>query len=82
MIDLRVRWMEGAFEQEVTRTTFAADPAVVAAAMAPLAAQAAEEAGEGDADSDKNAKAPRGEPAEGETGLPGTVPGTEAGLDD
>jgi prepilin-type N-terminal cleavage/methylation domain-containing protein len=35
-IALRVRWLEGASEQEVTRTTFAADPALVESALAVL----------------------------------------------
>jgi prepilin-type N-terminal cleavage/methylation domain-containing protein len=45
-IEVRIGWVEGGFEQEVTRTTFAADPATVAAALASLAP--AEDAGTGD----------------------------------
>lgn len=46
-IEIRVAWVEGGFEQEVTRTTFAAEPAVVAAAMEPLAGAESAGAGEG-----------------------------------
>ena len=35
-IIVHVRWIEGAFEQEVTRTTFAADPVAVQQAVAAL----------------------------------------------
>jgi hypothetical protein len=47
-VDVRVRWIEGAFEQSVTRTTFAADPAQVRAALeaAGVAGAEAEDAGE------------------------------------
>jgi len=35
-IVVRVRWLEGAYEREVTRTTFAADPQLVQQAVASL----------------------------------------------
>jgi hypothetical protein len=82
MVDLRVRWMEGAFEQEVTRTTFAADPAVVAAAMAPIAAQAAEEEAAADEDADSDDAAAPSEPAADPTELPRNAPGAEGELED
>jgi prepilin-type N-terminal cleavage/methylation domain-containing protein len=47
-IDVSVRWLEGADEQVVTRTTFAADPATVAAALGGLKPSDAEEEGAGD----------------------------------
>jgi len=46
-IEIRVAWVEGGFEQEVTRTTFAAEPTAVAAAMEPLAGAESAGAGEG-----------------------------------
>jgi prepilin-type N-terminal cleavage/methylation domain-containing protein len=47
-IDVRVRWLEGSFEQEATRTSFAADPARVSAALEGLSAAASEEGAEDD----------------------------------
>jgi prepilin-type N-terminal cleavage/methylation domain-containing protein len=57
-IEVRIGWVEGGFEQEVTRTTFAADPATVAAALASLAPS--EEAGAADEGGEEGA----GEPGE------------------
>ena len=41
-IAVRVHWVEGSIEQEVSRTTFAADPAITDAALASLAKSDAE----------------------------------------
>jgi prepilin-type N-terminal cleavage/methylation domain-containing protein len=49
-IAVRVRWIEGAIEQEVTRASFAADPAVVATALATLEDEGGDAGDEADAD--------------------------------
>jgi prepilin-type N-terminal cleavage/methylation domain-containing protein len=49
-IAVRVRWVEGALEQEVTRASFAADPAIVATALAALKDEGGDAAGEDDDD--------------------------------
>ncbi len=59
-IDVTVRWLEGADEQLVTRTTFAADPAIVGAALASLPSAGAEGQDTGDGE-----LAPGGEPGAG-----------------
>jgi hypothetical protein len=43
-----VAWVEGGFEQQVTRTTFAAEPTLVAAALEALGGASAEGAQDGD----------------------------------
>ena len=66
-IEIRVAWVEGGFEQVVTRTSFAADPAAVAAALEGLgAAEGADEADGGD-----EGDAPEDDEAGGE------IPGVE-----
>jgi hypothetical protein len=47
-IEVTVRWLEGADEQQVTRTTFAADPAIVSAALGSLSPSDAGAGGDGD----------------------------------
>jgi prepilin-type N-terminal cleavage/methylation domain-containing protein len=55
-VEVRVGWVEGGFEQEVTRTTFAADPVAVAAALEGIAA--AEDAEPGEAAGEDGAPPP------------------------
>jgi prepilin-type N-terminal cleavage/methylation domain-containing protein len=63
-VDVRVRWLEGQEEQEVSRTSFGADPATVAAALGELGPgdAAGEDAGADDAGA---APAPAGTPGAG-----------------
>jgi hypothetical protein len=69
-IDVRVRWLEGADEQEVTRTSFAADPTIVATALAAL--------GDGDAaDADDETDEDEAVPEAGEPGAFPESPGGE-----
>jgi prepilin-type N-terminal cleavage/methylation domain-containing protein len=49
-IAVRVRWLEGVLEQEVTRASFAADPAIVATALAVLKDEGGDAANEDDGD--------------------------------
>jgi prepilin-type N-terminal cleavage/methylation domain-containing protein len=67
-IDVRVRWIEGANEQEVTRTSFGADPTIVGNALAGL--------GEGDEQGDETEGETEGET---ETQRPQVAPGGDAG---
>jgi prepilin-type N-terminal cleavage/methylation domain-containing protein len=67
-IDVRVRWLEGASEQEVTRTSFGADPTIVASALAGL--------GEGESEGDEEGGDAE---AETETQRPDVAPGEDSG---
>jgi prepilin-type N-terminal cleavage/methylation domain-containing protein len=67
-IGVRVRWLEGAIEQEVTRTTFAADPTIVASALSVLG-----DGGSADADDDGGDEAGETREARDEV-LPGGMP--------
>lgn len=61
---VHVRWVEGAFEREVTRTTFTADPIAVQQAVATLPGAGGEDAG------GKESAAPDAEPQPGEQAAP------------
>lgn len=69
-IAVRVRWLEGALEQEVTRASFAADPAIVATALAVLQDEAGGPADENASDTDDEA----GEEVVPPEGLGGELP--------
>ena len=51
-LDIRVRWLEGAFERVVTRSTFALDPAVVEPLIASLVEASAGGSSDDDDDDD------------------------------
>lgn len=68
-IVVRVRWLEGVYEREVTRTTFASDPVLVQQAVAALPGAGGEPAaGEETSETKPNAAAPDSADA---TDLPG-----------
>jgi len=73
---VHVRWVEGAFEREVTRTTFTADPVAVQQAVATLPGAGGENAGEGAAGEDA---APSEAPPQ--TGEQAPAPDEDAGLE-
>jgi len=64
-IAVRVRWIEGVHEQEVSRTTFAADPAVVDPLLQAIAEQSDADAGdqEGEAAAEPGMQPGAGGPA-------------------
>jgi prepilin-type N-terminal cleavage/methylation domain-containing protein len=69
-VEIRVGWVEGGFDQEVTRTTFAADPVAVAAALEGLTPAEGAEPGE-----KPPAEADAAPPADDESG--GEIPEVE-----
>ena len=72
-LDVRIRWLEGAFERVVTRSTFALDPT----ALEPLIADLVEAAAESDEDEDADDDAEAPTPPRGTERRPSPPPGTQ-----